>query len=253
MNIKQVYIQEEQRGKLRIEEQLVSSELKSRGCQINYFSSKHIRRRSLPLNDTTLVVGDMNCIYGAMKQLGIPIPKADSYPKSLSQFLYREVKLSRLKDIEASLFYSGGFNPIFIKPAHTQKKFTGFVLESEQDLYKLSDVSKQIEIWCSQIVKWLSEWRVYVVNYEIRAISWYEGDIELKPDKDAIGKAISLLRKNGDSPKSFAIDFGVLSSGETALIEMNDGFAVGAYEVTQADYTDMVVSRWQELLDTIKS
>lgn len=61
-------------------------------------------------------------------------------------------------------------------------------------------------------------------------------------------EAINKLNNSSDVYAGYAIDFGVLSTGETALVEMNDGFSVGAYGINQEDYTDMVMARWEELL-----
>ncbi|MEM8604121.1 MAG: ATP-grasp domain-containing protein, partial [Cyanobacteria bacterium P01_H01_bin.121] len=56
------------------------------------------------------------------------------------------------------------------------------------------------------------------------------------------------LDNAGDSYAGYAIDFGVLTSGQTALVEMNDGFAVGAYGIDSRNYTDMIWARWEQLL-----
>jgi hypothetical protein len=39
-----------------------------------------------------------------------------------------------------------------------------------------------------------------------------------------------------------------LNSGQIALVEMNDGFAIGAYSIDSKNYTDMIWVRWEELL-----
>lgn len=50
------------------------------------------------------------------------------------------------------------------------------------------------------------------------------------------------------APSAYAIDFGVLDTGETALIVVNDGFSVGAYDdVDAGTYWDVIAMRWQEL------
>lgn len=56
------------------------------------------------------------------------------------------------------------------------------------------------------------------------------------------------LAAAGEAYAGYAIDFGVLKSGETTLVEMNDGFAVGAYAIGAKDYTNMIIARWEELL-----
>ncbi|WP_371876095.1 ATP-grasp domain-containing protein [Pleionea sp. CnH1-48] len=88
-----------------------------------------------------------------------------------------------------------------------------------------------------------------LVDSEIRCIDHYDGEPNVEVSRSVILSAIKELDKAKESYAGYAIDFGVLSTGETALVEMNDGFAVGAYEIGAKDYTDMVIARWEELLD----
>jgi len=46
------------------------------------------------------------------------------------------------------------------------------------------------------------------------------------------------------------MDFGVLSSGESALVEANDGYALGAYKISSAAYSELLFSRWRELISS---
>ena len=111
----------------------------------------------------------------------------------------------------------------------------------------MNGVSRQEELLCADVVTWLSEYRVYVVNSEIRSVDWYAGDRMVEIDLTVVDRAIQGLDTAGEAFAGYAIDFGVLSSGETALIEMNDGFAIGAYQINAQDYTDLILSRWEEL------
>jgi ATP-grasp domain, R2K clade family 2 len=79
-------------------------------------------------------------------------------------------------------------------------------------------------------------------------VDFYSGNPEIKIDINVVEQAIDILDQSQESYAGYAIDFGVLSSGETALIEMNDGFAIGAYQINFQDYTDLILSRWEELL-----
>ncbi len=114
----------------------------------------------------------------------------------------------------------------------------------------MSHVSRNEKLICSEIVRWKSEYRVYVVNSEIRAIDYYDGDPGIMVSREVIEKAVEALDRHKESYAGYAIDFGVLDSGETALIEMNDGFAVGAYSIDADNYTDMILARWEELLSS---
>jgi hypothetical protein len=247
MPISKAFIQEQGNGKLRHEEKLVVAELKDRGISIEFYTEKRIRRRQLPLDLESLVVGDMPCIAGALQQLAIPEPAPNDYPTSLKEFWQRRIWRSTLGALEFGLL-DGRYPATFAKPANRCKRFTGCVFESEFDLFKIHGVSRREELWCAEIVSWLSEYRVYVVNSEIRSIDFYAGNPKITIDRIEIDRAIELLTQAGEAYAGYAIDFGVLSTGKTALVEMNDGFAVGAYAIDSKNYTEMLLARWQELL-----
>ncbi|OUL33688.1 hypothetical protein BV375_06500 [Nostoc sp. 106C] len=245
--ISQAFIQEQGNGKLRYEEQLVTEELRQRGIPITFYTQKRIQRRQLLLDEQSLVVGDMPCVLGALKQLGIPEPLPNDYPNSMSNFMHRRIWTSTLLELEHGL-RNGKYPPTFAKPAVRRKRFTGCVFESEYDLYQVYGVSRQEKLLCSEVVSWLSEYRVYVAHSEIRSIDHYDGNANILLDLEKIRCAIKTLDNAGQSYAGYAIDFGVLDSGETALVEMNDGFALGAYKINRKDYTDMILARWEELL-----
>ena len=246
--ISKAFVQQQGNNKLGIEEAMVSRELISRGIEVELFSKKMISRRALPLSKNTLVVGDMDVMYGALKQLDVEIPIANSYPPSLNYLLFRNIRKGTILDLECLL--RDGSDPIFVKPAGTQKRFTGRIFESEQDLYFVGSVSRKQKVWFSDTVSFVSEFRVYVVDSVSRCIAPYEGDYNIGVRKEAILTAIEKLDSYNESMAGYAIDFGVLDTGETALIEMNDGFAVGAYDgISGKDYTDMLLARWLELTD----
>ena len=50
-----------------------------------------------------------------------------------------------------------------------------------------------------------------------------------------------------DSPKAYCIDVGVLSTGETALIEVNDALCIGIYSMSKELYAELLMTRWNEL------
>jgi hypothetical protein len=243
------FIQQQDNRKLRHEEQLIVQELGRRGIPISFYTVKQIRRRQLPLDRLSLVVGDLDCIKGALHQLDIPLPPLNEYPASLVAFLNRRIWRSTLGNLERSL-RAGMTRSVFAKPANRCKRFTGMVFHDDGDLYRVAGVSRREDIFCAEVVSWLSEYRVYVVNSEIRSVDFYDGDPNIKIDIAVIRNSIAALDLAGESYAGYTLDFGVLSSGETALIEMNDGFAIGAYQITDRDYTDLIISRWAQLLSS---
>ncbi|BAY78800.1 hypothetical protein NIES25_52780 [Nostoc linckia NIES-25] len=249
--ISKAFIQEQGNGRLGHEEQLVSEELRARGIPITFYTQKRIHRRQLALDNESLVVGDMPCILGAIKQLGIPEPEPNDYPASLKNFMHRRTWTSTLEQLEIELS-KGRYAPTFAKPATRRKRFTGYVFESEYDLCQVYGVSRQEPLLCSEVVSWVSEYRIYVVHSQIRSIDHYDGNPNIVLDIEKVLCAIQALDNAGESIAGYAIDFGVLDSGETALVEMNDGFAIGAYKIDRKNYTDMILARWQELLMSVK-
>jgi hypothetical protein len=239
-------------GRLRIEEKMLKSEFEHRGVPVELYTIKRIQRRNLPLSDKTFISGNMDAMHGAMSQLGIDIPAPNDYPASLTPFLHRRIWKSTLGDVEQRAFREAG-PPVFVKPSERRKNFTGAVVEFSQDLMQIGAVSRRQEVWCSDVVKWKSEFRVYVVDDQIVAVDHYDGDPNVTIDMETIRQAVLEYRMSGEAPSAYGIDFGVLQGGQTALVEANDGYALGAYTIAAKPYTDLVVRRWQELLGTRKS
>ncbi|WP_194820044.1 ATP-grasp domain-containing protein [Nocardia sp. XZ_19_385] len=214
---------------------------------MRYYSIKRIHRRQLPLGPDTFIAGDMDAMHGAMRQLGIPVPEPDDYPESLREFLRRRVWTSTLGEIER-VMETGSAPPVFVKPAERRKGFTGAVCYSERDFAALGRVGRRQRVWCSEVVEWVAEYRVYVIGGGVVAVDRYAGSALL--DMDVVRSAVAAYDHSGTAPSAYGIDFGVLASGATALVEVNDGYALGAYDIAAEQYTELVLRRWVELLGT---
>jgi hypothetical protein len=236
-------IEERHTGKPAREEALLATHAESTGVPVERMTWKpFVRNRIKPLAGD-VVAGSVSFVRAALQTLGRTLPKPNPYPLPLHPWLHRKVWLGgTVGDVVGE--YSKG--PLFIKPAKRWKLFTGFVLD-EPNPPQLYRVSRSEPIWCSEPVNFLSEWRVYVVRGEIAfmGLTDYGGQREFVPDMEAVRGAVGAYR---NAPSAYAIDFGVLKTGETALIEVNDGFSVGAYDGIPPDrYFAMVATRWAEL------
>lgn len=246
------FLQESGNGKLGHEEQLLLEELVRRGIPGSLFTMKRIERRQLPLGPETFIAGDVDVMHGAMRQLKIEVPAPNDYPESLRPFMHRKVYISTLGRVERTLIEGGG-ETVFVKPCDRRKDFTGRTFASFHDFNEIGNVSRRQNVWCSEVVTWLSEYRVYVVRGGIVSIDRYAGDPEITLDRNTVEEALAAFRASGEAPSAFAIDFGVLDSGETALVEANDGYSIGAYQIGAGPYTDLLFTRWAELVSTIGS
>jgi hypothetical protein len=241
------YLEELGNGKLRREEALLKGELEKLGVPVLLFTAKRILRRQLLLDASTFIAGDMDAMHGAMQQLGIEVPAPLDYPASLRALLRRKVWPSTLGELERRMFDENG-GSVFAKPADRGKNFTGRVFESPDDFRLIGGASRRQKVWCSQPVEWAAEFRVYVVATEIAGIDCYAGEASATLDREVIEGALMTYRESGEAPAAYGIDFGVLSSGETALVEVNDGYSLGAYQIGAQEYSRVIFARWKELL-----
>ncbi len=143
-----------------------------------------------------------------------------------------------------------GFSrPVFIKPLHQFKLFTGQIVRSAAELQELAHIGDQEPILISDVVEWGSEFRVFVLRGKVIHIAHYEGDIWASPNRERLFQFISTYEKHG-SPSAYTIDIGLLSTGQTALVEVNDGFSVAPYSMPHDLYAEFLATRYQEMVSS---
>lgn len=237
-------IVERRNGRLGGEEQMIVDEAHRRKIPVEELTEKILSRGFCKFEPTDLVVGSVKFIKHALRLLDAPLVEASPYPECLRPYLGRAVGRYRsLKEVKHELDLGYKW---FVKPVDT-KIFTGFVPDSSTD-FRFNGVSNRRPMYVSEVVEFHSEWRYYVVDGQPKAMRWYAGDKRRRPNQRTVYDAIEAYAKAG-APAGYVIDFGVIDRGETVLIEVNDGFAVGAYcESISEVYWDMLVARWQELI-----
>jgi hypothetical protein len=114
-------------------------------------------------------------------------------------------------------------------------------------------VGSDQEIYISTPIDFLSEYRVYVNRGKIIDVKHYFGNWRLFPDPVIIDDMVSKV--NSIMPISYSVDVGILEDGTTALVECNDGYALGNYGVESKEYAGMIRDRWWEIVghDTTNS
>lgn len=147
------------------------------------------------------------------------------YPKSLRKFLYRKIILSRNNQI---------LKPTFCKEAEKWKgEFKSRVVEK-------GEVIPENLYYQSQPVKFVQEWRYYIVNGNIITAGWYDGQDE---DEPAPKLDFEFSKK-----VNAAVDFGRLDNGKIALVECHPPFACGWYGDNNEDYALWQYNAWTEYL-----
>lgn len=241
------FIEEYGNGRMEAEMSDLYSELMARGFPVERFTEKRMQRRQLPLTKQTLVAGAIPVVLGALKQLEIDIPEPNDYPECLSPYLRRRIWTSTVGTVQQRL-EDAMAGPIFVKPKGRLKRFTGNVMADLSDLRYFEGASRTLPVYCSEIVSWQSEWRVFVVHKTIVGIRHYAGDSSLRVDEGIVREAVDTWEHTGNAHAAYAIDFGVLNDGSTALVELNDGFSIGSYGLNKSLYTDLTIARWYEMV-----
>lgn len=202
-----------------------------------------------------LPIGSVEFVQAAMQRMGVKIPNLNCYPIALHKWLHREVNVASISSLDFS-------KPWFLKPTRT-KLFNGFVLPSlnqrddldehtTEQLAKVGQLSIREMVYCSRPVKFVFEARYYVVKGKVLGYGRYDPEGAYDAPAPALEEVVGMLDAYKDAPAGWALDVGVLDTGETALVEVNDGWALGFYfgTLTVENYLLLLETRWKELVST---
>jgi len=219
------------------------------GVPVVFGSVSMMERGRIALDRTSLVAGTVPFVLHALRHLGVPAPEHIPYPEVLNRWLFRRIaKYHRLRDALNEIHDTA--TPMFVKPAKGWKRFTGFVARFPDDV-RFNGASRSAPVWVSEPIALASEWRAYVAHGSILSVTFVDqsGDRHASPDSDVIRDAVTALVESGAAPAGFAIDFGVDVAGQTMLVEVNDGFSIGAYDDLDAEsYWTVTDARWRQLM-----
>jgi len=121
------------------------------------------------------------------------------------------------------------------------------VIETIADLENYEIKDSEAEVYCSEVVNFVSEWRCFLLYRQIVGIKYYYGDPDIDVDTDVI---LAAVKQYSNIPAGCALDFGVTDDGRTLLIEMNDGYSLGVYGLKDVLYARLLSARWAELSGT---
>lgn len=200
---------------------------------------------SITKND--LVVGHIGIVLKALDKLKVDRPDPIDYPGGMENVLNRRVWKSSLNMV----MNFPEMWPVFIKPVHHHKLFKGFVVNEYSDFILNSAFgswSEDVEVWCSDVVEFKTEYRCFVRYSEILDVRHYRGDWKIRPNVDYIEKVVKLY-DHKIPLDAYSIDFGVMSDGTTTIVEVNDSYSLGYYGLNHVSYAKMICTRWCQLTD----
>lgn len=233
-----VYIQTDENGDFyNVNAFVASVGFKSLGFEvIKYFDANEVEN----LEKDAIFVGGVGNVRKRLKNLATEIPDEIEYPECLEKFLNRKIWSSTLREvIEKEQF------GIFIKPKLT-KLFQGKVINEFKDLIDLN-YQEEVEVWCSELIPVITEWRCFVRYGKLLDVRFYKGNWDSQLNLDIVNDAIE---NYFNQPAAFCLDFGVDSNGNHYLIEVNDGHSLGTYGMGAISYAKFLSARWSELTNT---
>ncbi|MFD1672323.1 ATP-grasp domain-containing protein [Agrilactobacillus yilanensis] len=209
------------------------------GFEVNTF--KNIAELDSQLHSEDIVVGGVGTVRQRLFQLGFPAEEIN-YPEEIQSYLGRKLWFSHIDEVNRHPEWW----PLFVKPV-TGKKFTGKVIRTPKDMIGLGSYYDNAPVICSEVVNFVTEWRVYVRYGQILDVRKYTGDWRSQFDAQVIEQCIAdyTTQKAG-----YSIDFGVTDTGKTLLIEVNEGYSLGAYGLQENAYAKLLAARWAEMTQT---
>lgn len=194
----------------------------------------------IQIKEDHVFLGSINFIHKALEVLHIKPPAPLDYPDQLRAFFGREIYPSTISQISN---HPNSWN-VFIKPRGSLKKFTGRLVRSTADLIGTSDYETDTPVWVSERVNFIAEWRAFVRYGEILGVRQYKGDWRCSYDYKVIERAVAVFT---NSPKAYALDFGLTNEGKLLVVEANEGYSIGSYGLFYVDYAKLISTRWCEL------
>ncbi|UPQ85940.1 ATP-grasp domain-containing protein [Ignavigranum ruoffiae] len=208
---------------------------KQLGFQVELFTTTE-QLKNMERSD--LVVGGMLIMEHVLNDAEIKLEPVD-YPEEIFKYCGRKIWVTSICKLRNYPL------PLFIKPVK-EKKAKGIIINNWEDLKEFDHLNSNELVYCSEVVNFISEWRCFVRYRKLLGVQNYFGDSEKKPDLSIVSAAIA----DYDSmPNSCALDFGVTSDGRTLLIEVNDGFAIGSYNLPDEKYAMFLMTRWAQIMN----
>ena len=230
------YIQSTKRGIPKSNNFYVADQgFREMGIETSPFSGLDDIAESTP---DEIIVGGLGAVTEKLNAWGIEIPSLN-YPKELEHYLGRRVWSTTIDQILDDIEN----RPVFVKPVR-EKRFTGMVLRSAHDCPRLSYCESNEPVICSDVVEFLTEWRVFVRYGQILDVRPYYGNWKNHFAPSVIEQAV---RDYQSAPAGYAMDFGITDKGQTLLVEVNDGFSIGCYGLAAISYAKLLSARWAEL------
>jgi hypothetical protein len=228
-----------------LKEALISDNISVHQCTIHDIlinEFQYIMKDAVP-------VGSVKFVQNVMWIRKIQEPANISYPHGSEKYLNRTIKQTTKEQLKPGCF---------VKPMLT-KLFTGFIYDTgkihdgmsnhdKEQFFILNSLPNNTELWISDMIEFVSEWRYYVQEGKIIGKAKYDDNEKTgtEPNINIVKQCILDL----EIYHPYVIDFGVTVTGKTSFIEVNDAWGIGLYEdcLTGKRFINFLDARWRSLL-----
>jgi hypothetical protein len=237
MKIRRAYVQQKDGDWLNETAFTMKTGCEMLGIEVVPFEGGQVN--SLDLHPDTLVHGGVGTVRRALARLGAPDPAVPSLPPELEPLYKRHIWNTTLGMVRLQ-------RNLFVKPANDHKIFTGQVMRGElADLVHTAPFPDDLPVVASEVVRFVSEYRLFVHNSIIVGAKHYVGDFTKAIDYDYACRCTAAFRS---APVAYSLDLGVRDDGETDLVEVNRFFSLGSYGLAPLLYAQLAEDCWVEMV-----
>ena len=183
-----------------------------------------------------IVLDGIDQINYVFNKFGINLQNCD-YPEVLNKYLGRKVWKDTINHINSNSNLWGNF----VKPIK-EKAFTGKIINSTRDLIGCGSCYENYEVYVSEPVNFINEFRGFVYYDELIDMRPYSGSYKgiNKLNTLVIEQAMKDFVEWKDRPNSCSLDWGITDKGDTLFIEMNYPYALGCYGLDSISYIKLI-------------
>jgi hypothetical protein len=221
-----------------------------RGYEVELFSladlcTGNMDRELKSAAEDTLLFAIPEVMRMALRRLDKQEPPLFELPDCLMPWIGRFTWETTLGQVREQVDSEISFNPFHIRPLDSKRIFKGTIVYGLRDLIPSASLADETPVLAQQKVEFASEWRALVFRDKVIHLARTKGDVLRYPDRETMLAAISSFTNR---PIVYGMDWGITPSGQTQLIEVNDGIAAGNLGMHGQAYVAMIEAKWREWL-----
>ncbi|MFN7290691.1 MAG: ATP-grasp domain-containing protein [Pirellula sp.] len=218
-----------------------------RGYEIGHFSVPDLSAglldpALLEQREETILFAIPEVMRMALRRLNHAEPPLFELPDCLMPWIGRFTWETTLGQVRDQVDSEIGFNPFHIRPLDSKRIFKGTIVYGLRDLIPSASLANETPVLAQQKVEFVSEWRAFVFRDKVIHLSRTKGDVLRYPDREVMLAAINTFTNRSIV---FGMDWGITASGQTLLIDVNDGIAAGNLGMHGQIFAAMIEAKWR--------